>query len=42
MAASALTLSLTDETAARGSEHVRQLVFAALEAGINSLRAFNE
>jgi aryl-alcohol dehydrogenase-like predicted oxidoreductase len=36
MAASALTLSLTDETAARGTEHVRQLVFAALEAGINS------
>lgn len=36
MATSALTLALTDETAARGHDHVRELVFAALEAGINS------
>lgn len=33
---SSLTLSLGDEAAARGAGHVRDLVFAALEAGVNA------
>ncbi len=36
MATSAVTLSLTDETAKAGADRVRELVYAALEAGINS------
>jgi aryl-alcohol dehydrogenase-like predicted oxidoreductase len=36
MATSAVTLSLTDEIASHGPDRVRDLVLAALEAGVNS------